>query len=132
MPRVPCRVSVIGLHASTLSVSIDLIGTVTWCQKSGTGKQQAFRKIKQDLSTTPILALYDPELTTTVAADASFYGLGAVLTQLQSDGTERPVAYTSRALTPAEQCYAQIEKEPWPLHGPVSNSKTISLEQHSI
>ena len=37
-------------------------------------------------------------------------GLGAVLLQ-DHDGTLRPVAYASRALTPTEQQYAQIEKE---------------------
>ena len=54
---------------------------------------------------------------TMVAADALLYGLGVVLTQTQSDGTSRTVAYASRALTSTETKYAQIEKEllalPW-------------------
>ena len=58
---------------------------------------------------------------TVVAADASSYSLGVVLSQIQSDGTSRPVACALQALTSAEEHYAQIEKESLTiLHGPVN------------
>ena len=52
------------------------------------------------------MARLDPSKETTIQCDAGSYGLGGVLLQ-----EERPIAFTSRALTHTEQRYAQIEKE---------------------
>ena len=59
----------------------------------------------------PALSVFDPSLPTFVSTDASDYGLGAVLTQLHTDGTERTVACASRTLNPAERKYSIVEKE---------------------
>ena len=45
------------------------------------------------------------------AVDASPVGLGAALTQLQPDGSERAVSYASRFLTAVERRYSQTEGE---------------------
>ena len=66
---------------------------------------------KSALTKSPALALFDPNLETTVSADASSYGLGAVLLQTQANGERRPVTYVSSSMTPTESRYAQIEKE---------------------
>ena len=66
--------------------------------------------MKQLLTDAPILHYYDPELPVMVAADASSYGLGAVLYQTK-EGMRHPVAYASRTLLSSEQRYAAIEKE---------------------
>ena len=79
----------------------------TW----GNAQQKAFEQIKVDLARAPVLALYDPNTETKVAADVSSYGLGGVVLQLQPDKSWRPVSFLSRALTPTESRYAQIEKE---------------------
>ena len=58
-------------------------------------QEQAFEQIKKILTTTPVQAAFDPDLETIVSADASSYGLGAVLVQKQRDGMLKPVAYIS-------------------------------------
>ena len=74
-------------------------------------QQKAFNQIKQMLTTSPVLALFDPRFETVVSADACSFGFGAVLLQRQPAGDLKPVAYISRSVTTTEQRYAQIEKE---------------------
>ena len=50
-------------------------------------QQHAFQEIKQELSSAPILAIYDPNLDTVVSAGAFSFGLGAVLMQIQPDAS---------------------------------------------
>ena len=72
---------------------------------------QAFLAAKGMLTSSKVLAHYNPKLSLILATDASSYGVGAVLTQVSEEGTERPIAYVSRTLSDAERNYAQIEKE---------------------
>ena len=48
---------------------------------------------------------------TELIMDASPIGLGAILTQIDRNGKSAVVAYASRALTPTEQRYSQIDRE---------------------
>ena len=63
-----------------------------------------------ELTTPHVLAVYNPQAQTKISADASSFGLGAVL--LQAKGKSwHPVVYASRSMTNTEHRYAQIEKE---------------------
>ena len=73
-------------------------------------QQSAFDETKRLLTTTPTLTYYDTSKPTVVSADASSFGIGAVLMQT-TDGELKAVAFASRTLTSAEQRYSQIEKE---------------------
>lgn len=76
----------------------------------GPSQEQAFALVKAELAKPTTLALYDVEVPTKISADASSFGLGAVLLQ-QSGSSWKPVAFASRSLSDAERNYAQIEKE---------------------
>lgn len=58
-----------------------------------------------------MLTLYDPNKETKIAADASSFGLGAVVLQEEAPGDWKPVSFISRSMTSTECKYAQIEKE---------------------
>lgn len=75
----------------------------------GTVQQAAFEKVKSDLTSERVLAQYKPNAK--MSADASAFGIGGVLCQLQENSEWRPVAFISRSLSDIEQRYAQVEKE---------------------
>ena len=67
--------------------------------------------MKELVAAHTVLAHFDPNLTMTLACDASSYGLGAVLSHITTTGEERPVALASHTLTVTKQKYSQIDKE---------------------
>uniref|UniRef100_A0A673IM23 Reverse transcriptase/retrotransposon-derived protein RNase H-like domain-containing protein n=1 Tax=Sinocyclocheilus rhinocerous TaxID=307959 RepID=A0A673IM23_9TELE len=78
-----------------------------WTEKA----QQSFVDVKKCLVDSTAPALFNPELPVTVSTDASDYGLGAILSQMHPDHSERTVAFVSLNLTPTERRYSAVEKE---------------------
>ena len=74
-------------------------------------QQKAFTTLKQSLINPPTLAYYNPDANTSIMVDASPTGLGAILSQTQLDGTDKPVCFGSRSLTDVESRYSQTERE---------------------
>ncbi|XP_049522663.1 uncharacterized protein LOC125945132 [Dermacentor silvarum] len=73
-------------------------------------QQDALDELKRKLSEATALAYFDPGKDITLIVDAAPHGLGAILTQTSGSET-RVVAYGSRALSPVEARYSQIERE---------------------
>ncbi|XP_034023519.1 uncharacterized protein K02A2.6-like [Thalassophryne amazonica] len=76
----------------------------------GSAEQRAFDELRKELSSPTVLAQYCLHRET-IAADASSFGLGGVLSQKQQSGVSSPIAFISRSMTDTERRYAQIEKE---------------------
>ncbi len=72
---------------------------------------RAFQELKQCLCVAPVLWSPNLSLPFVVQTDASDQGIGAVLSQVDADGNDHPIAYFSRKLLPCEVRYSTVEKE---------------------
>lgn len=72
--------------------------------------QSAFDYLKQVIASEQVLMPFDPKLPIQLTCDASPTGIAGVLSHIINDN-ERPIAFASRSLTPAEQNYSQLDRE---------------------
>lgn len=79
----------------------------TWTQAC----DEAFERIKQEVSKEPTMAHFDMFKDCYVECDSSDSATGGVLSQLNSEGALQPVAFFSKSLGPAERNYAIYDKE---------------------
>ena len=82
--------------------------------------------MKREIVTTLILAYYNPRKQTVLQTDASIKGLGACLLQDQ-----KPVYFSSKALTEAQRGYVAIELEALAVAGVMENF-TIFFTQATL
>ena len=73
----------------------------------------AFQQLKDLLTSSPVLVFpkFGPGCEFILETDASYVGLGAVLSQQQEDGSVHPIAYASRSLDQHERNYGVTELE---------------------
>ena len=73
--------------------------------------EHTFKQAKHQLVSSEVLIHYDLNLPINLAADASAYGIGAVISHVLPDRSKRPISFASQTLTTSEKNYAQLEKE---------------------
>ena len=77
----------------------------------GPEQEAAFESLKLKLVTAPVLCHPNFDKPFLIYTDASGYGVGALLKQVDDEGRERVVAYASRTLQPLEMKYPTTHKE---------------------
>jgi hypothetical protein len=79
----------------------------------GRRQQEAFDAILKQLASPPLLTYPNEEYVQILSVDASYHGLGAILSRSPDGGpeAERVIAYASRSLKSAESNYASTHLE---------------------
>jgi transposase InsO family protein len=77
----------------------------------GTDEDTAFRELRAALTSDRIVAHPDPSRPYCLYTDASNMAVGAILTQTDDMGVERPIHYVSKALNGAQRRWSAIERE---------------------
>lgn len=77
----------------------------------GKSQQTSFDQLKTYIVNATQLSHFQDNLPLTLSTDASPFGIGAVISHLYPDGSERPIAFASKTLDKHQVNYSQIEKE---------------------
>ena len=95
----------------------DVTEPLTACLRKGGQVRQtpdtlkAFERLKEIMSSPPVLAMFDPNARHMVDCDSSSYACGACLIQIGPDGKERIVGYMSKTFSDAERRYCTSRQE---------------------
>ena len=73
--------------------------------------EEAFERLKDRLVSSPILAYPKNDILFVLDTDASSYGSGAVLSQVQENGEEKVIAYGNKSLSKTQRNYCTTMKE---------------------
>jgi len=99
--------SVIAAPITDLLKGKEVKSSVNW----NSACEDAFEELKKRLTEGPVL--YSPDYTVPfiIQCDASNFGIGVVMSQINQDNEEHPIMYLSRKFSPAEQRYSTTERE---------------------
>lgn len=122
LPKTPRQVRrFVGManwYRSFINNFADLAGPLTDCLKKTSkpfplteSAKESFSKLKEALSTAPVLAQPDFKREFIIQCDASKIGVGGVLFQCDNNGKEHPIAYVSQKLNRAQRNYTVTELE---------------------
>ena len=92
-----------------------------WAEKQA----KALETIKSKLTSSGVMAFYDPNKETELIVDASPFGLGGILTQ-----NGHVIAYASKAVSPVEARYCQPEREALALSWACHHFRMYLLGRH--
>lgn len=73
--------------------------------------ENAFNLLKREICSDQVLAHFDPTKKIVLATDACNTAVAGVLFHKYEDGSEKPIAFVSRALNKSEKNYSTFEKE---------------------
>lgn len=73
--------------------------------------QNAYEQMKIDVTSDQVLVHFNPALPVILETDASKFAVAGVLSHKFPDGSKKPIAFISRALSKSEIKYSVIEKE---------------------
>ena len=100
----------------------------------------AFQLLKDEVASDRIMAYPNPERPYILDTDCSGVGMGAVLSQVNESDEERPVAFYSRTLSPAERKYSVTKMEMCAMvagirhfhHYLLGRRFTVRVDHHSL
>ena len=75
--------------------------------------ETAFYNVKEMITSEQVSTHYDPSLPLRLACDASPVRIGAVLSHVMNDGTERPISLVSRTLTKLSKGTRKLTRKLW-------------------
>ncbi|MGH7239621.1 MAG: reverse transcriptase/ribonuclease H family protein, partial [Candidatus Saccharimonadales bacterium] len=98
----------------------------------GVEQEKAFLTLKAALLETPVLARPQLDKPFTVTTDASGFAVGGVLTQEDEKGDQRPVAFLSHKMSPAECNYPVHEQELLAIVYALEEWRCYLLSEHPV
>lgn len=72
---------------------------------------KSFKLVKKMIASEKVLVHYDPNLLVKLICDGSQRGIGAAIFHTMKNGEDKPIAFASKKLTPAQSKYSTIDRE---------------------